>query len=398
MIKKITTLFAFLCILFTTQASFAELDFPDVRENHWAYNNVKILKNLGIVVGYPDGNFRPDRFVSRAEFCSMAVKALKLLGQPYTPTHYKDLPTTHWGYNNIQIASHFGIVSGYTDAYFRPNDDVKRIEVISVIMSALNLSELTNQEAIKLLDEYRDANFTPEWALVKTAQAKKLDMIVIMPGREGYIEPMRPATRGELAVFLTKMIDAFALSPSERIAKTSPQPEPEPPAKPKTRRLYDGIIIENAYIDGDYAILPAGTILPMAVMACTQSEKTKTGYDFRARATKNFITKDKRMIIPVGSQLYGIFQDVRKPKYFITNSRIILASSTLKMNRIGEETSIPFSSVATAEAKYNGKTLWDKVSFYVIRGKSTPLHKSSIENFVLLEPVRIQIRDEWVTF
>lgn len=396
MIKKITTLIAFLCILFTAQASFAELDFPDVKENHWAYNNVKVLKNLGIVVGYPDGNFRADKFVTRAEFSSMAVKALKLLGQPFTPTNYKDLPTTHWGYNNIQIASHFGIVSGYTDAYFRPNDDVKRIEVISVIMSALNLSELTNQEAVKLLDEYRDANFTPEWALVKTAQAKKLDMIVTMPGREGYIEPMRPATRGELAVFLTKMIDAFAMSPSERISKVAPEPEPKP-AKPKTRRLYDGIIIENAYIDSDWAVLPAGTILPMAVMACTQSEKTKTGYDFRARATKNFVTKDKRLIIPVGSQLYGIFQDVRKPKYFISNSRIVLASSNLKMNRVGEEASMPLNSVAVAEAKYNGKTLWDKVGFYVVRHKTTPLHKSSIENFILLEPVRIQIRDEWVT-
>lgn len=381
--KIIITLF--LCFLFNTNVASAKLDFPDVKESHWAYNNVKILKDLGIVVGYPNGTFKPDEFVTRAEFSSMAVKALKLTDKEFKATQYKDLPPSHWGYRNIQLATTFGLVSGHTDAYFLPNDDVKRIEVISVIMNALSLEDLTNQEAIKFLEDYKDANLTPSWALVKTAHAKKMGMVVIMPGREGYLEPLRPATRGELAVFLCKMMEAFEKQPSEKISKKE---------QPKTLRLYEGTIVENAYLDGNYAIIPAGTIFPLAVMACTKSEKTATGNDFRARFTKNYITKEKRLLIPVGSQIYGVFQDIKKPRYFVRNSSMVLASDILRHPKVEEGSK--FNSVANIKAQYRGKTLWDKIGFYVVRGQSTPLHKSSMEDFILLEPIRIEIKDEWV--
>ena len=52
------------------------LAYPDVAPNHWAAKQIEILTEKGVIVGYPDGTFKPDDNVSRAEFASMAIKAL----------------------------------------------------------------------------------------------------------------------------------------------------------------------------------------------------------------------------------------------------------------------------------------------------------------------------------
>ena len=54
----------------------AQAFYTDMNENHWAYQSIKFLTEVGVVVGYPDGTYKPDIPVTRAEFASMAIKAL----------------------------------------------------------------------------------------------------------------------------------------------------------------------------------------------------------------------------------------------------------------------------------------------------------------------------------
>ena len=51
--------------------------YTDMNETHWAYQSIKFLTEVGVVVGYPDGSYKPDIPVTRAEFASMAIKALE---------------------------------------------------------------------------------------------------------------------------------------------------------------------------------------------------------------------------------------------------------------------------------------------------------------------------------
>ena len=66
--------------------------FPDVAKDHWAAKQIEILTDAGVIVGYPDGTFKPDEDVTRAEFASMAIKAL---GQEHTkvaqPVTFSDI-------------------------------------------------------------------------------------------------------------------------------------------------------------------------------------------------------------------------------------------------------------------------------------------------------------------
>ena len=61
---------------FTSAATFAK-DYADLPKDHWAYKQIQILTDFNVVVGYPDGNYRPEQNVTRAEFATMVIKAFE---------------------------------------------------------------------------------------------------------------------------------------------------------------------------------------------------------------------------------------------------------------------------------------------------------------------------------
>ena len=85
---------AFFAFTLNTAMAF---QFPDVASAHWAASQIQILSDQGVIVGYPDGTFKPDENVTRAEFASMAIKAL---GQEHTkvaqPLNFTDITDDYW--------------------------------------------------------------------------------------------------------------------------------------------------------------------------------------------------------------------------------------------------------------------------------------------------------------
>ena len=94
-------------MMFSIMPSMA-FQFPDVSENHWASSQIDELSDKGVIVGYPDGTFKPDDNVTRAEFASMAIRAL---GQEHAsvaqPVNFTDIDSEYWAYDSIQKALYF---------------------------------------------------------------------------------------------------------------------------------------------------------------------------------------------------------------------------------------------------------------------------------------------------
>jgi hypothetical protein len=370
--------------------------FKDVAQNNWAYPYVMYLKEKGVVFGYPDGNYRPDDYVTRAEFSSMVTRALNLLQRPIKQVYnYKDVAPTYWAYPYIQLATNYDLMQGAPDGYFLPNDKVKRVEVISVITNALNISELTPQQAAEYLSVYEDAGEIPQWAVLRSAKAKQLDMIIIPPGEEKYLSPLRPATRGELAGFLVAMMQKAMVAPNKKIAQ-----------EPKT---IDGYVLENVYIDNYVAYIPAGTIIPLAVMDCFSAEKSKDsskvgqeGEKFSARATNNFVDKDKVLLIPIGTTFEGTVQGITEGKTLLKNGKIVLGLET--MNKKGSNDVTRFSAVSEIlpqRRQFNANPLkmddfLSKVAYNVFRDQNAWVHKGQVQEFILLEPIQIDVMTNWI--
>ena len=102
--KVLLSLFiCFLSSLFINAYAFNDMD-----KTHWAYNYITQLEKDGVVVGYPDGNYRPEQFVTRAEFATMVVKALKQGNyQVSEVTNFSDVDSGFWGWHFLATRPSF---------------------------------------------------------------------------------------------------------------------------------------------------------------------------------------------------------------------------------------------------------------------------------------------------
>ena len=131
--KFIIVLLAVL-MLFTMQAS-AAVD-PTVIEN-----NAKSLVKLGIMYGDENGNLNLDKNIRRCEFVALITRMMgyeKNTDVSNMEMPFKDIPKKHWAYNSIKVAVKYGIISGYEDNTFRPDNNVSFAEAQSILLRVLN--------------------------------------------------------------------------------------------------------------------------------------------------------------------------------------------------------------------------------------------------------------------
>ena len=110
-------------------------DYSDVNRGDWFNNAVSTLSNAGIITGYPDGTFRPNAPITRAEFAAIAARFSDVA---YSGKNtFSDVPDTHWAARCITLAEHLGWVAGYPDGTFRPNKAITRAEAMTLINRVL---------------------------------------------------------------------------------------------------------------------------------------------------------------------------------------------------------------------------------------------------------------------
>lgn len=199
---------SFAC-LFPERSFAGEKVFTDLSSGHPAEPFVKYLAGQNLVIGYPDGTFRPDGRISRAEAAALLVKAAGQAIQPGVGASFSDVGTEHWAYGIIGAATGAGMVRGYPDGAFRPGDPVTRAQLSAMLF------KMTAQPVpdVPLPPQVRDVA-PGHWGRGVIAAALASGMLD-MAG-EGSFAPDAPATRGQVARGL-----AFMLTISPGRIKTS---------------------------------------------------------------------------------------------------------------------------------------------------------------------------------
>lgn len=156
----------------------------------------------GIVLGYSDGTFRPDGNVTRAEFASMIIRGLPP-GDEGAPLGFKDKDKIGaWAEKAVRQAVALGIIRGYEDGTFRPNANITRAEMISMVIRASGLS----------LDKERQTGFTddadiPGWAKPAVAKAEETGIVNAGDYLDGKFAPQAMSTRAEAASSIVRMLE-----------------------------------------------------------------------------------------------------------------------------------------------------------------------------------------------
>ena len=114
-------------------------NYVDVDPTKWFNNAVSTLSNMGIINGYPDGTFRPNASITRAEFAKIAVSFFKDHVRETMGDKFSDI-SGKWYTEYINLAAELAIVNGYPDGTFRPDNSINRAEAMTIVNNTLRRS------------------------------------------------------------------------------------------------------------------------------------------------------------------------------------------------------------------------------------------------------------------
>ncbi|MDJ0707204.1 MAG: S-layer homology domain-containing protein, partial [Leptolyngbyaceae cyanobacterium MO_188.B28] len=194
-----------------------QVSFSDIDANYWAYPFIQRLATEDIIGGFPDGSFRPNQPVTRAQF---AVILQRAFNRPaiYAPRTFSDVPTNYWAYEAIQNAYRTGFLSVYANGQFLPDYGILREQALVSLANGLNLN--ATGSISNTLNAYRDQGQISDYALAPIAAATERRLVVNYPNVD-LLNPNQVITRAEVAAFVYQAMVAEGQAPQIAVNSTA---------------------------------------------------------------------------------------------------------------------------------------------------------------------------------
>lgn len=139
----------------------SENNFSDVSADKWYNNAVSTLCHMGVLGGYSDGTFRPNAPITRAEFAKIAVSFSQANGSAVY-SYFTDVKTTDWFAPYVTAAKDSGLIEGYSDGSFKPENRITRAEACAIVNRVLGRKPSKNHMKISGRIDWPDCT-TADW-------------------------------------------------------------------------------------------------------------------------------------------------------------------------------------------------------------------------------------------
>ncbi|KAB8314645.1 S-layer homology domain-containing protein [Tolypothrix campylonemoides VB511288] len=319
--------------LVTPTASFAQTTFTDVQSNYWAAEFIQQLAQRGIIAGFPDGSFRPEQPVTRAQFAAMIGKAFQKAPERQAVRFY-DVPSNYWASSAIQDAYTTGFLSGYPGNRFEPNQNIPREQVLVSLANGLKYNANGNAESN--LQYYNDSNNISGYARSPIAAATEKQIVVNYPNVK-FLNPQATATRAQVAAFVYQAL----VSSGQVAAINSPYVvalgEPTP-SKPVAVTIPEGTVIPIKYEKAEKILVTKDETAPLTLTV-----------------SQNVITDKGTVVIPTGSRVVGELRPAKDKggSQFIAQKLILTNGQEYPINATSEV----ITKTETVKKGINTKTI-----------------------------------------
>ncbi|MCC5640381.1 S-layer homology domain-containing protein [Nostoc sp. CHAB 5844] len=284
----------------TVTPSFAQTTFTDVSSNYWAAQFIQELSQRGVIAGFPDGSFRPEEAVTRAQFAAMVNKAFQKPAQRQS-IGFVDVPSNYWASSAIQQAYVIGFLSGYPGNRFEPNQAIPRQQVLVSLANGLEYTANSNVEST--VQYFNDASSIASYARSPIAAATEKQIVVNYPNIK-FLNPTATATRAQVAAFIYQAL----VSSNQVSAINSPYIVAAQPTTPTPVSI----------------TIPQGTVIPVKY---DQAKKILVTKDETAPLTltvdQNVVTQDGTVVIPAGSQVVGQLKPAKGGSQFVAQKLVL---------------------------------------------------------------------------
>lgn len=194
--------------------SSVQTSFTDVAQGYWARDFIAELAARQIIEGFPDGKFRPNEPVTRAQFAAMLRKAFKT-SKVRNAINFRDISSRHWAYYAIREAYEMGFLATDAGNQFNPNRSLTRLDILVALTNGLNYSFTGSTDSI--LRFYSDVTSIPANYRTLIAAATQRGIVVNYPNVRS-LSVNTVATRAEVAAFIYQAL----VSTGEVTAISSP--------------------------------------------------------------------------------------------------------------------------------------------------------------------------------
>lgn len=289
-------------------SAFAQTTFNDVPTGYWAQTFIQELAARDIIKGFPDGGFRPNDPVTRAQFAAMLSKAVNKAPVRGTVT-FVDVSSTYWAAPAIQKSYTTGFMSGYPGNVFEPTQNIPRVQILVSLANGLSYS--ASQPTETTLQTYADASGIPNYARNSVAAATENRLVVNYPNVQ-FLNPNQTATRAEVAAFIYQALvrsgQANAIASPYIVGQTT-----TPPVQNQTR-------------------IPAGNIIAVQY----SKDKILLGPDEKVPLTlnvaQNIANSQGAILIPAGSQVVGELRTVSGGTQFFASELVFANGRRVPIN------------------------------------------------------------------
>jgi hypothetical protein len=176
------------------------VNFSDVPDDYWAKNFITEIVKMGIMDGFPNGTFKPDAPVTRAQFAAMLYRANdeEYWDKPdiRDSVDFDDVSSRYWAATSIDSAYTTGFMRPYLGNFFRPDQIIPREQVFVSLANGLGYT--STQEPSNVLSIYDDASSISDYALAPLTAATVNQLVVNYPN-VAKLNPDSNATRAEVA-------------------------------------------------------------------------------------------------------------------------------------------------------------------------------------------------------
>ena len=202
--RLLTFFLAAIMVLTAIPLASAAPRFSDVPQSHWAYKAISEMAERGIIKGYNDGKFHPNEEVTRAEFAKIMIAAADIDVRGNKSQTFTDVPRTHWAFNYVEYAKPY--LTGYKSGsryYYKPDQDAVR-EDIAVALVRLLGYDRSKKADLSVISKFRDDDdISPA---LRSYVALAVQTNLIKGDNKGYFRPQDEITRAEAASLIYRAL------------------------------------------------------------------------------------------------------------------------------------------------------------------------------------------------
>lgn len=177
--------------------------FDDVKM-HWAKSDVELLASKGVIQGVTANAFAPDAAITRAEFAALLVRSMGLNEDGASSATFKDITPGSWYAGSVGAAAKAGLINGFEDATFKPNERITREQMAVMLTRAMTFAGTVADVDLKALAVFADANQVSAWSQEAVSQAIHAGIVKGLTATS--FQPKADATRAEAAVMLKRFL------------------------------------------------------------------------------------------------------------------------------------------------------------------------------------------------